>query len=64
MLDFTVFDGTTHSATLQQQNLVIKKFVTEELYLMSLQKQRRIQTNDPLQHMLQELGFKLLSQAL
>ena len=25
MLDFTVFDGTTHSATLQQQNLVIKE---------------------------------------
>ncbi|HDR4909670.1 TPA: tail fiber domain-containing protein [Bacillus cereus] len=25
MLDFTVFDGTTHSATLQQQNLVLKE---------------------------------------
>ncbi|HHP1039343.1 TPA: phage tail spike protein [Bacillus thuringiensis] len=25
MLDFTVFDGTTHSVTLQQQNLVLKE---------------------------------------
>ncbi|HDT6576959.1 TPA: tail fiber domain-containing protein [Bacillus cereus] len=25
MLDFTVFDGTTHSATLQQQNLILKE---------------------------------------
>ncbi|KAA0760396.1 hypothetical protein DT250_24850 [Bacillus sp. AR2-1] len=25
MFDFTVFDGTTHSATLQQQNLVLKE---------------------------------------
>ena len=64
ILDFTVFDGTPHSATLQQQNLVLKEVRDGRIVPYVIRETERIQTTDPLPHMLQELGFKLLSQVL